>query len=199
MGLRARGMSLLIAMSLCLLGPATGAGAITESWSVATRFTDAAGTTFQHRPASAETAQQAAFELSARHPRGDAPRGRAAAAVKARFSGVIADNVVIIYFGRNQEAANDPVAQLRVYVHCDGEIEDDWAFVGRKDVLPSTSGDTMAKSITPEDCETQLIDGLMLQVLTGEANDRRRRTVFLRRAELRQSATPVWTEDFTVP
>jgi len=43
------------------------------------------------------------------------------------------------------------------------------------------------------------VDGVMLQVLAGDEGQRRKRTVFLERAELWQGGSATWTEDFTAP
>ncbi len=180
------------------LGPAT---AISGPWPWADNYTDvsAANRTFQYRTPSAETGQKSAHELSARRNKGDDSRGRAAAAVKKRFEAVFADRLRVGYFGRTAETGLDPPARLKAYVHCVGELDSEWVLLGGTEVLSSTSSTQLDRAITVEDCETQTEDGVMLQVVTGERGDRKRRTVFLERVELGPLGAPVWTEDFTAP
>lgn len=189
---------LTLAMALAPSGPVS---AISGPWPWADNHTDVspANRTFQYRTPSAATGQQGAHELSARRNRNDDSRGRAAAAVKRKFEAVFADRLRVHFFGRAAEAAVDPSAKLKAYVHCVGELDSEWVLVGGKDVQPSTTSDTLDRAITVEDCETQTEDGVMLQVVTGERGDRKRRTVFLQRAELGPLGAAVWTEDFTTP
>lgn len=191
----------LVALVLVLAVPPGSAAAISGPWPWADKYTDVApaNRTFTHRTPSAETGQKSAHELSARRDRGDDSRGRAAAAVRKRFEPVFADRLRVSFFGRSAEAAVDPSARLKAYVHCVGELDSEWVLVGGKDVAPNTSSDQLDRAITVEDCETQTEDGVMLQVVTGERGDRKRRTVFLERAELGPLGAPVWTEDFTTP
>lgn len=102
-------------------------------------------------------------------------------------------------FGRDAEAGNDPAATRKLYVHCRGELDSEWVLLGRTDVLATTNVAQFTRSMTVEDCDTLTVDGMMLQVLTGERGDRRRRTVFLQTAEVRQGGSAVWSEDFTTP
>lgn len=179
---------------------AAPAAALSYAWPWAEKYTDVSldNRTFVHRQPSAETGQKSAHELSARRNRGDDSRGRAAAAVRSSFDPVFAQRVRVTYFGRPAEGDNDPLARLKVYVHCVGETETEWVLVGGRDVDASTASQTLSRAITTEDCETQTENGVMLQVLTGERGDRKRRTVFLERAELGELGAPVWVEDFTV-
>lgn len=119
--------------------------------------------------------------------------------MKARFEPVFADRLRVSFFGKAGEAENEPLARLKAYVHCVGELESEWVLIGQKVVAASTNDDTLRRDITVEDCETQTEDGVMLQVMTGERGDRHRRTVFLQRVELGPLGAAVWTEDFTTP
>ena len=193
--------ALVPVLLLGLALPATPAAALTYPWEWAPAYTDVIedNRTFRHRTASAATGQKSAHELSARRNRGDRSKGRAEAAVKATFPQVFADKVRVWFFGKVSETDNEPLARLKVYVHCVGEVEDEWVLVGQKVVSATTGDDFLQRSITVEDCETQTEDGVMLQVMTGERGDRQRRTVFLKRAELGPQGAAVWTEDFTTP
>ncbi len=193
--------TLLPAAVLAAALPVGSAAALTHQWSWADRYTDvgADNRTFAYRAPSAQTGQKSAHELSARRNRGDDSKGRAEAAVKTRFSAVFAESLRVSFFGRSSEAATDPPARIKAYVHCVGELESEWVLVGGKDVAPNTSSDQLTRAITVEDCETQTEDGVMLQVLTGERGDRKKRTVFLERAELGPLGAAVWAEDFTSP
>lgn len=186
------------AVALALAAPAQ---ALTYTWTWAPRYTDvsADNRTWDYRPPSAATGQKSVHELSARRDRGDQSKGRAEAARKTTFPPVNADAVRVTFFGKASEDDNDPLARLKVYVHCVGELEDEWVLVGQKEVAPNTTGDLLRRTISVEDCPSQTEDGLMLQVMTGERGDRRRRTVFLQSAELRQGGGAVWSEDFTTP
>ena len=179
---------------------AAPAAALSYEWPWAEKYTDVslANRTFAHRPPSTETGQKSAHELSARRNRGDDSRGVAAAAVRSSFDPVFAQRVRVTFFGRVAETENDPTARLKVYVHCVGETDTEWVLVGGKSVDASTASQTLSRAITVEDCETQTENGVMLQVTTGERGDRKRRTVFLERAELGELGAPVWVEDFTV-
>jgi hypothetical protein len=84
-------------------------------------------------------------------------------------------------------------------VHCVGELESEWVLVGGKDVTPNTNSDLLQRSITTEDCPSQTVDGVMLQVMAGDVGQRRKRTVFLKLAQLWQGGSATWTEDFTAP
>lgn len=194
---RATGLTVVVVGTLTV----GSAAALTYSWSWAPRYTDvsADNRTWEYRPPSAATGQKSVHELSARRDRGDDSKGRAEAARKTTFDPVQATGVRVSFFGRSSEADNDPVARLKVYVHCVGELESEWVLVGGKDVAPNTNSDLLQRSITTEDCPSQTVDGVMLQVLTGERGDRHRRTVYLERAELRQGGSASWTEDFTAP
>jgi hypothetical protein len=196
-----RSLVAAVAAAVVAASLAGSAAALSGTWSWADHYTDvnADNRTFGYRPPGAATGMQAAHELSARRNRGDASKGRAEAAVKTSFPPLTADAVRVVSFGRDAEADNDPVAVLRVYVRCVGELDTDWTLAGRTDVTPNTSERTLRRRITVEDCETQTVNGLMLQVLTGERGDRRRRTVFLRSAELLLGGAAVWTEDFSTP
>lgn len=177
------------------------AQALTYPWSWAPRHTDvdADNRTWEYRAPSAATGQKAVHELSARRNRGDDSKGRAEAARRTTFAAVQADSVRVSFFGRSAEADNDPAARLKAWVHCVGELESEWVLAGGKDVAPNTNSDLLRRSITEEDCPSRTIDGVMLQVLTGERGDRRRRTVFLEKAELWQGGAATWTEDFSAP
>jgi hypothetical protein len=192
---------LVLAVALAAALPSGSAVALPHTWSSADRYTDVSNDnrTFAYRTPSVQTGQKSAYELSARRNRGDDSKGRAEAAQKSRFEAVLADNLRVTFFGRSNESENDPLAKLRVYVHCVGEIESEWVLIGQKVVTPSTTDDLIQRAITVEDCESQTENGLMLQVLAGERGDRKLRTVFLQRAELKQGGAAVWTEDFTTP
>jgi hypothetical protein len=191
-----------VLLGLLVVGIGVGpAGALSSSWGWADNFTDvsAAGRTFTYRTPSVETGMKSAHELSARRDKGDTSKGRAEAAVKTRFAAVSADHARVTYFGRDAEAGYDTPATLKLYVHCRGELDADWVLLGRTDVAPNTNDAVFRRSITVEDCDTLTVDGMMLQVLTGERGDRRLRTVFLKAAEVRQGGAAVWSEDFTTP
>jgi len=177
------------------------AAALTYQWSWADKFTNVAATNrvFAYHAPDAATAQQPAHELSARRDGDDASEHRARAAVRARFSAVSADGARVTYFGRPAETGLDPPARLRVWVHCDGELVDAWVRVGQTDVAATTNAVVLVSSITVEDCDTQTVDGLMLQVMAGDEGQRRKRTVFLKLAQLWQGGSATWTEDFTAP
>lgn len=185
-------------VALVLALTAGSAVALNYQWPWAEKYTNVreGNRVFVHRPPSVETAQQAAHELSARRNKNDDSERRARAAVRARFSSVFADKLRVSYFGRSAEAGLKPLAELRVWVHCDGELEDEWVRVGQVEV--TASGGVLESDITVEDCESQTVNGVMLQVLAGGEGQRRKRTVFLRRAELWQGGAAAWTEDFTV-
>lgn len=190
--------------TLVLVGALTvgSAAALTYPWSWAPRYTDvsADNRTWEYRPPSAATGQKSVHELSARRDRGDHSKGRAEAARKTILDNAVqATGVRVTFFGRSSEADNDPTARLKAYVHCVGETESEWVLAGGKDVAPNTTSDVLQRSITTEDCPSQTVDGVMLQVLTGERGDRRRRTVHLERVELRQGGSATWTEDLTAP
>lgn len=196
---RSRALGPLVALVLALA--AGSAVALTYQWTWAEKYSSVSGANrvFAYHAPDAVTAQQPAHELSARRHKNDDSDGRARAAVKTTFDPVFASSVRVTYFGRSAEATLDPPARLRVWVHCVGELETEWVRVGQQDVPPNTSGSLLERDITVEDCETQTVDGVMLQVLAGEQGQRRKRTVFLQRAELRQGGAAVWTEDFTAP
>jgi hypothetical protein len=189
-------------MGLVIAIVSTGsAAALSSTWDWADHYTDvgANGRTFIFRTPSVETGMKSAYELSARRDKADTSKGRAQAAVKTRFGAVTGDAARVTYFGRAAEADNDPVATLKMYVHCRGELDSEWVLLGRTDVTPNTNSAQFTRSMTAEDCDTLTVDGMMLQVLTGERGDRRRRTIFLQSAEVRQGGAAVWTEDFTTP
>lgn len=177
------------------------AAALTYQWSWAEKYSNVADANrvFAYHAPDAVTAQQPAHELSARRDKNDDSERRARAAVRARFSAVSADGVRVTYFGRTAEAGLDPPARLRVWVHCDGELVDAWVRVGQTDVAATSDAAVLVSSITVEDCDTQTVDGVMLQVMAGDEGQRRKRTVFLKRAELWQGGAATWTEDFTAP
>lgn len=191
--------ALVPVLLLGLALPVSAAVALDDDWPWAPAYTDVSedNRTFRYRNPSAATGQKSAHELSAVRNRGDRSKGRAEAAVKATFPQVLADKVRVWFFGKVSEQDNEPLARLKVYVHCVGEVEDEWVLVGQKVVKAETADDVLERSITVEDCETQTEDGVMLQVMTGERGDRQRRTVFLKRAELGPQGAAVWTEDFT--
>jgi hypothetical protein len=188
-------------VALVLAVTAGAALALTYQWPWAEKYSNVNGANrvFAYHAPDAVTAQQPAHELSARRDKNDDSERRARAAVRARFAGVSADGVRVTYFGRTAETGLDPVARLRVWVHCDGELVDAWVRVGQTDVATTTAPVVLVSSITVEDCETQAVDGVMLQVLAGDEGQRRKRTVFLQRAELWQGGSATWTEDFTAP
>lgn len=193
-----RSWALVAVVALVLALTGGSALALNYQWSWAEKFTTVNDDrrVFVHRPPSAETAQQGAHELSARRNKNDDSERRARAAVRARFQAVFVDKVRVSHFGRSAEAGLTPPARLRVWVHCDRELEDEWVRVGQMDV--TTSGGVLEGEITVEDCESQTVNGVMLQVLAGGEGQRKKRTVFLRRAELWRDGAAVWTEDFTV-
>lgn len=188
-------------VALVLALTAGSAVALTYQWTWAEKYTSVNGANrvFAYHAPDAVTAQQPAHELSARRNKNDDSDGRARAAVRTTFDPVFTDKVRVTYFGRSAEATLDPSARLRVWVHCLGELENEWVRVGQQNVPPNTSGSLLERDITVEDCESQTVDGVMLQVLAGEQGQRRKRTVFLQRAELWQGGAAVWTEDFTAP
>jgi hypothetical protein len=177
------------------------AAALTYQWSWAEKYSNVNATNrvFAYHAPDAVTAQQPAHELSARRDKNDDSAHRARAAVRARFPAVSADGVRVTSFGRTAEAGLDPPARLRVWVHCDGELVDEWVRVGQTDVATTTNAVVLVSGISVEDCETQTVDGVMLQVMAGDEGQRRKRTVFLKRAELWQGGAATWTEDFTAP
>lgn len=191
----------VLGMLLVLVAPAAPAQALDHSWKWAKRYTDvsAANRTWQHRTPSVATGNKSAYELSAKRNRKDHSRGRAAAARKSTFEALQANGVHVQFFGKVRESDNDPMPRLKVYVHCVGELEDEWVYMGRRKVKPSTASELLKRTITAEDCETQTVDGVMVQLVTGERGDRRRRTVFLEKAELWFGGAVIWNEDFTTP
>lgn len=186
------------AMGLALGAPAQ---ALSHTWEEAPRFTDVApaNLTWQYRAPSAETGQKSAHELSARRNSNDSSPGRAKAARKSTFTAVPAASVRVTFFGKASEDENDPVARLKVWVHCVREGGGEWLMVGRKDVATNTTGETLRRKISTDACPSQRVDGVVLQVLLGEEGDIDRRTVFLQSAELWQGGAATWTEDFTTP
>ncbi len=194
-------MKRLITAALLLGLMADPAGALSSNWSWADNYTTVGmdRREFRYRAPSAETGNRSVHELSARRNAGDNTAGRAEAAVKTRFNARTADAVRVHFFGKNAEADNDPTARLEVWVHCLGELDSEWVNLGGKDVAPNTSPDTVNRPITVEDCATMTVDGLMLQVQAGRRGDRKKRTVFLTQAQVRQGGSDVWTEDFRTP
>lgn len=194
--------ALVPALLLSLALPALPAGALTYTWEWAGgRFTTVSDDrrVFAYHAPDAATAQQPAHELSARRNRNDDSDGRARAAVKADVDPVNVDSVRVRYFGRPAETGLTPSARLRIWVHCVGELADIWVRVGQTDVAAVTNPADLVADVTVEDCESQRVNGLMLQVLAGKDGQVRKRTVYLTRAELRQGGAAVWTEDFTAP
>lgn len=158
---------------------------------------DGAYRTWEERQ-NAGNSGRTAYQLSVRHPRGAEPRGKAEAAIATRFPFVTADGITVDFFGKPSEAANDPMAKIKVYVLCQlDELTNDWSYLGQQDVAPSTVAQTITEPITVEDCETRAISGVMIQVIGGDRHDRKTRTVFLSYAKLTNgSINPVWEEVF---
>lgn len=196
---RSWALGLVVALVLAL--SAGSATALTYQWTWAEKYTNVNGANrvFAYHAPDAVTAQQPAHELSAKRNKNDDSERRARAAVWTTFTAVSTDSVRVTHFGRDAEAALDPPARLRVWVHCLGELEEQWVLVAKRNVAANTTPAVLDGDITAEDCETQRVDGVMLQVMAGDEGQRRKRTVFVQRAELRQGGTAVWTEDFTAP
>jgi hypothetical protein len=199
----------LLLLLVAGLVPAAVLLAAAGDWSVVTNdaeFTNVAdGNRRWEFAANPDRVVANGWRLAVRRPRNVArqPAGPAAVTIERRLrSPAQADLVRVVFFGRGTETVNRPNGELLAYVFCVSETpgDSDWVQVGSTSVVPAYTAQALEAPITVDDCPTQTIDAVRIQL---EGATRRRdfrwRTVFLTSAQLKLGGTTLYDDNFTVP